>query len=292
MKITTGFSLSYIHLNITLISREYTQLPSYLGSTLRGVIGHALCPDQEAYNYLYRNHVLSDQKIDVVNPYIIVLPLRGRTTYYKGDELEFDMILLGDAQRYTFSIIKALNRIQNFGLGVARSPFILKKVIHKQDQRIIWRDNYFNSVAIKSEELPYLTLSNVKNVILKIQTPLRIRRKGKLLIRLDFPTIIRNITSRLEALTKRYGGYVNEQEIARLLTLSQEIKIVKEDLWLEELERYSNRQGKTMDLSGLLGSIEFEGELTPFVPWLYAMQILHIGRNTTFGLGKITVEFM
>lgn len=47
-----------------------------------------------------------------------------------------------------------------------------------------------------------------------------------------------------------------------------------------------------MDLRGLLGSIEFEGELTPFVPWLYAIQTLHIGRNTTFGMGKITVEFL
>lgn len=47
-----------------------------------------------------------------------------------------------------------------------------------------------------------------------------------------------------------------------------------------------------MDFSGLLGNVQFEGNITPFVPWLYAAQILHIGRNTTFGMGKIEVEFI
>ena len=47
-----------------------------------------------------------------------------------------------------------------------------------------------------------------------------------------------------------------------------------------------------MDFSGLLGTIEYEGRLTPFVPWLYAAQRLHIGRNTTFGMGKIEVYFI
>lgn len=127
---------------------------------------------------------------------------------------------------------------------------------------------------------------------MQIHTPLRIRRKGKLLENLDFPTVFRNIARRLEDLTKRYGGWVDEQEIARLKILSQEIEVVKADLRIEKLERYSNRQEKHMDLSGLMGSIEFEGHLTPFVPWLYAIQILHMGRNTTFGMGRITIEFI
>lgn len=287
-----GFSLSYIHLKVVLLSEESTQLPPYLGSTLRGVIGHALKEDKEAYDYLYRNHVLSDNKMDIVNPYIIKPPLQEQSAYLKGSKLEFDIILLGNAQRYTFSVIKALNKINNLGLGALRSPFVLNKVLHKKDQRIIWQDGYFNSIGIKHEELPYLSLSDVRKVIMQIHTPLRIRRKGKIILKLDFPTIFRNIASRLEELTKRYGGQVNEGEIDRLKILSEEINVVREELRLEELKRYSNRQGKTVDLSGLLGSIEFEGDLTPFVPWLYAIQKLHIGRNTTFGMGNITVEFM
>ena len=33
-------------------------------------------------------------------------------------------------------------------------------------------------------------------------------------------------------------------------------------------------------------------DLSPFVPWLYAAQTLHVGRNTTFGMGKLEVYFI
>lgn len=47
-----------------------------------------------------------------------------------------------------------------------------------------------------------------------------------------------------------------------------------------------------MDLSGLLGAMTFQGELAPFTPWLNAACILHLGRNTTLGCGKIDAVIM
>lgn len=47
----------------------------------------------------------------------------------------------------------------------------------------------------------------------------------------------------MEELTKRYGG-VNEKEMNQRMTLSQNITLVQDVLWVEKLERYSNRQGK------------------------------------------------
>ncbi|MEK4372395.1 hypothetical protein [Paenibacillus sp. FSL R5-0473] len=32
-------------------------------------------------------------------------------------------------------------------------------------------------------------------------------------------------------------------------------------------------------------------ELSPFIPWLNAARILHIGRNSTFGCGQIDVVY-
>ena len=46
-----------------------------------------------------------------------------------------------------------------------------------------------------------------------------------------------------------------------------------------------------MDLSGLMGAMTFQGELSEFTPWLNAASVLHIGRNVTFGCGKIDVVF-
>ena len=41
-----------------------------------------------------------------------------------------------------------------------------------------------------------------------------------------------------------------------------------------------------------MGEVEYEGNLDPFVPWLLAAQTLHLGRNTTFGMGEIQVYFI
>ena len=96
----------------------------------------------------------------------------------------------------------------------------------------------------------------------------------------------------MEMITGRYGGWSDKTEAGRIRTLSQDVSTVKERLESVSMERYSNRLGKKMDFDGLMGDIWFEGEITPFIPWLFAAQILHIGRNTTFGMGRIQVEFI
>ena len=46
-----------------------------------------------------------------------------------------------------------------------------------------------------------------------------------------------------------------------------------------------------MDFSGLIGELEYAGELTPFVPWLATAEVLHIGRNTNIWNGKYSSVF-
>ena len=135
-------------------------------------------------------------------------------------------------------------------------------------------------------------LQNVTGAVVKICTPLRIRHGGHLVKKVSFQTLIRNITNRIIAITERYGGWADQEESDRLLSLAEKVRIVNEEIKVEKLERYSNRTNGKMDFSGLIGTIEYEGNLTPFVPWLYAAQRLHIGRNTTFGMGKIQVYFI
>jgi hypothetical protein len=288
----TAFFLKYLPMKISLISMETAVLPAYLGSTLRGVLGQALHHDTNAFNYLYNNRALSDNQQDIINPYVIVPPSINEAAYHAGEELSFEIYLLGDAAQHSQSIINALRRIQEFGLGASRHPFVLIKVTHSLDQRIIWQNGIFYTVAAKSTILPYRGLSNVKQLTIRVRTPLRIRRDGALLEKVDFPTIIRNITRRVEALATRYGGWVDKEEIERIQMLSAEVSIIQDRLELKNMERYSARLGEKMDFSGLMGVVRFEGELTPFVPWLYGAQTLHIGRNTTFGMGRIKVEFV
>lgn len=159
------------------------------------------------------------------------------------------------------------------------------------DQRVIWENDSFHAEAVRSVALPYRTLPDVEQVAIRTRTPLRIRRDGALLETIDFVTMIRNITHRLEAVAARYGGWVNAAEAERIRELSAQVTVLQNHFAVKPMMRYSNRLGEKMDFSGLNGSMRLQGDLSPFVPWLYAAQILHVGRNTTFGMGSIEVEF-
>ena len=46
-----------------------------------------------------------------------------------------------------------------------------------------------------------------------------------------------------------------------------------------------------MKMGGLIGEATYRGNITPFLPLLQAGAILHIGKGTSFGLGKYEMQF-
>ena len=190
------------------------------------------------------------------------------------------------------AVVSALEQLHRFGLGACRYRFHLSEIINSQTQRIIWRKGKYFKDAVTAAEIQGEELQNVTGMVIKICTPLRIRHGGRLVKKISFQTLIRNITNRIMELTERYGGWIDQEEADRLLVLAEKVSTVHEEIKVERMERYSNRTNGKMDFSGLIGTIEYEGDLTPFVPWMYAAQKLHIGRNTTFGMGKIQVYFI
>jgi hypothetical protein len=45
-----------------------------------------------------------------------------------------------------------------------------------------------------------------------------------------------------------------------------------------------------MKLGGLIGSVDYAGDLAVFIPFVALGAFLHVGKNSTFGLGKYRVE--
>ena len=290
------FEINYLSLRVSLISQQQAELPPYLGSTLRGVIGQSLLQtDKDACAFLYRNGedtVRTGQV--VVKPYMIIPPdiCMPKTVVEQGENIDFEVLLFGSAVEYVPSLILALENIHRFGMGARRYPFRLSNIINSQTKRFIWRKGKRLISDIETAVLSCHELQNVTGVIIKIRTPLRIRHGGRLVQKISFQTLIRNITNRIISITERYGGWTDRNEAEKVLALAAEVRTVREELRVERMERYSNRINGKMDFSGMTGEVEYEGELSPFVPWLYAAQTLHVGRNTTFGMGRIEVYFI
>lgn len=295
MKERELFEITYLPLQISLLALENAKLPKYLGSALRGILGQALYKiDREVYKFLYENGKECKDKQDIVKPYIIIPPMVfGKELFVKkGEELKFEILLLGAGVQYASALIAALQKAEEFGMGVQRYRFRLFRIINRLEQRVLWQTKMCSMAEVNPKKLPCLQLENVTGVVVKLQTPLRIRRGGKLLMQISFETLIRNITNRIVMIAERYGGWVNYDEVKNIQMLAAEVQTVREELELEVLERYSNRLHGKMDFSGLIGELEYVGEMTPFVPWLTAAEVLHIGRNTTFGMGNIQVYFI
>lgn len=290
------FDINYLPFKVTLTALEEAQLPPYLGSTLRGAVGQSLLRiDQEACAYLYENNNRDSDTVQInAKPYMIIPPTicMPETMIRRGERMEFEVLLIGEGIKYKDSLISALEQIHRFGLGACRYPFHLSKIMNSQEQRIIWRNGKRLTSNVKSTVMPCFELSDVAGVVIEICTPLRIRHGGKILRSISFQTLIRNITNRIITLTERYGGWVDREEVEKVQEFAADVETVREELRMEHLERYSNRSNGKMDFSGLMGEIEYRGDLTRFVPWLYAAQRLHVGRNTTFGMGKIEVYFI
>ena len=74
------------------------------------------------------------------------------------------------------------------------------------------------------------------------------------------------------SIAERDGGWADQIEVERVQSLAAEVRTVRGELRVERMERYSNRINGKMDFSGLTGEVEYEGDLLPFVPWLYACE--------------------
>ncbi|HML49540.1 MAG TPA: hypothetical protein PKE04_22615, partial [Clostridia bacterium] len=262
MEQQAAFRIPYLPVTISLISMETADLPAHLGSTLRGAIGQALMRHEPtAYAYLYENRTRGGRQQDVLNPYVIVPP--DGATFHAGETLRFDLLLLGEAARYAQPLFNALQRADKLGLGALRYPFAFQKAVHAEDSRVLWEAGLFHGIAAREVLLPYRTLPDIQKATVRTRTPLRIRRDGALLLTVDFPTIMRSVTRRVEAIATRYGGWADATEIARVQGLSAGIATARSQMELQNMARYSNRLGEKMDFSGLAGSMQFEGELTP-----------------------------
>lgn len=289
------FEVTYLQLCISLRAQESARLPKHLGSALRGVLGQVLYrTDRKLYEFLYENGKECKDQQDIVKPYVIIPPAVCGTelVVQKGEELKFEILLFGKGVKCVALLIDSLQKMKRLVIGAQRYPFYLLRIIDTLEQRILWQEDRDFIRAICTKKLLHLKLEGVTGAVVQLQTPLRIRRGGKLLTHISFETLIRNITKRIVMLVERYGGWVDYEEVKNIQILAAKVQTVKEEVEVEFLERYSNRLHGKMDFSGLIGELEYAGDLTPFVPWLAAAQVLHIGRNTTFGMGKVQVYFI
>lgn len=121
-------------------------------------------------------------------------------------------------------------------------------------------------------------------------TPLRMTHQGKLVQRFAFPLFLRALLFRLDNLARLYGAGPLPVDIPRLLRLAEAVIPTESTMRWTEFVRFSERQGGRRKMGGLMGQTILSGDIGLFLPWLSLGEELHVGKASSFGLGKFRVE--
>jgi CRISPR-associated endoribonuclease Cas6 len=130
---------------------------------------------------------------------------------------------------------------------------------------------------------------NTQAVTLRFLTPARIRLQDDLVLDLDFPIFFKSLLRRVDALSYFHCGHSIDGDFKDLIQKSGTIRTENRELTWYDWERYSNRQETRMKLGGFVGEITFSGDLAPFMPFIQIGEYIHVGKGTSFGLGKYEI---
>ena len=297
------------------------ELPPYKGSTIRGVFGHALkrtvcvLRHQECPACILREKCLYTQVFEtalslpksaaapngaIPHPFVIEPPLETKTSYQPGDTLECGLILFGEVNRMLPYFIHAFEEMGRIGLGRTLSPgrrgnFIVeevsnskKRIFEREDGGLLRLDEP-EGLDLKSLMQPEPNPSD-RPVRIAIETPLRFKQKGCLSDRLPFETLTRLALRRMSSLLETYGEGEPRIDYRGLVFRAASIRTRGCQIRWLDWERYSNRQRRNMQLGGVVGTAEYWGDFSEFIPLLRFAERVHIGKQTSFGLGRISVD--
>lgn len=301
------------HFSFQLRTATPVSLPAYAGSAFRGAFGHALkkavCIRRDGdcgpclvknscvYFYVFETPVRPESKMMRKYPYsphpfVLRPPSEAKTEWENGEPFSCGLVLIGRAIDYLPYFILTFERMGERGIGRGRGRLALESVMNGDGSSVVYsgetktldaRFQIMNGEALSGSE-------EAKKVTLTFLTPTRLKTQGELSGSLEFHLLIRNLLRRLSLLAYFHCGTDPASVDARgLIKKAMDIRTLQSTLTWRDWERYSTRQDAKMKLGGVVGSVTYEGDLGPFLPYLRLGELVHVGKGTSFGLGRYNI---
>jgi hypothetical protein len=309
-------AIPYLRLRCTLRAEEEALLPSFKGSMLRGAFGRALrkaaCamgPQQACeacglrsaclYTRLFETFIENEPppflKGQTAAPRPFVLEVdEERRHFAPGDCLRFDLLLFGSAVQLQTLAAVAVGRMAEHGLGERRRRFTAEQIAFLDasgEFTALFANGHLIRKGLAPSLLPPHNGLPENEVVLRFLTPARFKTAGRLQGSLGFRALVFRMLARALELSHFFGDRAAiDWHFQPLLRQADGVRVLEQDLTWKDLKRYSARQGTEMTMGGFVGSMRLTGDLAPFAPLLRIAEIIHIGKGTTFGLGRVEVE--
>jgi hypothetical protein len=290
------------------LSKAVAHLP-YMGSAWRGLIGWELqrliCPFSkrpECKGCIIRDHCPYFQLFEDQSPIsgiqemprgYIFSPSEGKD----ATSQQLDVTLIGDCIRYFPAVLKAIQSGKASGIGPSRIPYVIHS-IHR-----LLPEGRLQEVPMDPEdwtgmnkEIPLADwLVPAPRITgptaFALETPVRLRKQGKYMGRMEWPYFFATIVRRLEALSCLFSGGrpLGKERYTSLMDAFSIAAPIHGNLSWMDYSRYSSRQHKKVPMGGLIGTATLGAPDVWTTSWLQAAGLVHVGKGASMGLGKVIV---
>lgn len=226
------------------------------------------------------------------HPLVMRIDTHGRDIVPPGSQFSLELILLGVAQGGLDGFLDAVAEAGALGIGRSRGRFRV------QEARLL--DHLGRRIPVEATGAshrscyidpcrPFIpsAAGSATTLSLHLLTPLRLLEGKRPVRRLAFPILIRAILRRYVDLIQAYGNESITWRFDEILRAADEVVLVESATSFQEARRYSSRQRADIPIGGLTGVATFEGRLGAFCGLLRTAELLHIGKGTILGHGRV-----
>ncbi len=316
-------SLSLARYRVIFQARQNLDLPEYLGSTLRGAFGHAFrsiaCPATDGrgcpvpstcpYHLIFETSPPPGSTAlrtheEIPRPFVIApghaqgqngASSGTRSVFQPGEEVSFELVLIGRAQEFFPYFVVAFREINRIGRG--RHAVELSRIESldpaSNEARLVY-DAADNVVRGCGQSLALGGCGGAPaadgKVTIEFLTQTRLKHEGRFVRVPEFQILFRRLLGRLSSMARFHCGAQLDVDFRDLIDRAATVRLMRDETRWTRWERYSSRQDRRMEWEGIVGRATYDGDLEPFWPYLFFGQWTHVGKGATFGLGRYSIE--
>ena len=220
------------------------------------------------------------------HPFVMTPPLDARTAMAAGVEMALDVTLIGRGVEYLPHFVYVLEKMGASGRYGGR--FGVRSVVSPVDGATVYDGATRRMLRPPAEWLDGGDGKPARSIQLDFQTPLRMRTEGQYNTSPNFTQIAQALLRRLSLLGAIYGAAPAEgnEWLHRLMAQVDQVRTEAAEFRVYHWDRMSGRQGRRVQMDGVVGSVRVSGDLTELAPWFRVGEWVHVGSGTSMGMGK------